>query len=126
MENQRHEIFNIINGITELTKEVYEELLSKYDKKLVDSIIEVQIDENGIYKFEYYIDLKLEELEESYSSSYQSYIRDVNSNGKFNNSDNDKYLADLELVVDRLNSLFNLLGYKQEVCGLSIIEKVDF
>ena len=56
MKTEKIEILDIIRSVDVITVDFYEELISKYDKKDVDFIIDSQIDDRDYLKYADYID----------------------------------------------------------------------
>lgn len=124
MGDERYEIFDILESNSIITKEIYDELISKYDKKIVDEIIKNQIDETTIDKYEYFINDKLEEHRDNFNTSYDIYINDMIKYKKFDKFDNMKYFTILSEIAGELNEIFDS-SCVHMMNGLSIYRKVD-
>ena len=125
MGEERYEILDILERESEITADIYENLITIYDKQLVDKIIESQIDAESLDKYDYYVNYKLYEFNDRFNDSYSMYLGDINNCKKFNSIENKKHFKILYTIINELDEIFSLCGYKENMNGLSVLEKVN-
>ena len=122
MESEKYEILITLTSVDIITEEIYQELVDKYDKKTVDFLIEMEMEESDdLEKYKYYLDSKLEECNDNLNSSYHIYINDVRQCEAFDSEENSKYLSVLCNITKEIEVI---LGDANEE-NLSMLDRIN-
>lgn len=132
MKNKYNKIYAELSSIEKLDKDEYASLVALYGAELTGSVIENLLDEKeeNIFKFDYYVSMKLERFDNHAAGSLGIYMNDLNNYLKFSVDDNKRYTDEIYNIVCQLNKLLDTMDINdcsyEEVNMNSLEDKIQF
>lgn len=122
MEENYIDLYNYLNNINKLDANVYSKLLTVYDEKVVNKVIEQLIDENSnnLSKFDYYISKVIRYEDDVVSTSiFESYGMDLSEFPTFSKEENDSLTNEIFMIVQKLNQLiYEVCEWNVDLCKI--------
>lgn len=96
-------------GLSQLDNNSYSYLISNYEEKLVNKVLDELINEDSsnIIKFDYYIKNICNYDEDVVFNGIVAYLKDISSYKIFNNDDNLKLLKEIIYIKEEINGILN-------------------
>ena len=127
------EVYEYLINLKILDKKEYNKLTSIYGSEIVHKVIDymIDLDEEYIFKFDYYIDRLTVDFDKfSDKSSLSIYMQDIGRKPRLSHDESIMYATKCYNIVNELRELFKLVGcdYKKQkgIIFNSIIDEVEF